>query len=134
VFANAGISDTNAFPMLAAAPKDGSPPPKPNFKTIDVNFTAVASTIYLAIHYFQQNPSPGGKVVATASASGLYALPYVPVYSATKSGVSPCEAVPLIVALTRTPRLFRSFVLLLPHIPNRTLQSTVSAQASSRQG
>lgn len=87
VFANAGISDNGAFALLAGAPLDGSPPPKPNLKVLDINLTAVTTTIYLALHYFRQNPTPGGKIVATASSAGLYALPYIPVYCASKHGV-----------------------------------------------
>ena len=88
MFANAGIADTLPFATLAALPKDGTPPPKPNLRTVDIDLIGVIYTIYLATHYLRQNPTPGGKIVATASAAALYSLSYVATYCASKAGVS----------------------------------------------
>ncbi|KAK2733582.1 hydrolase 76 protein [Myotisia sp. PD_48] len=87
VAANAGIADaTNlADPVTGVSP--GAPPPKPTFKTIDVDLYGVVYTVYLALHYFRQNAVPGGKIVATASSLGLYPLPSLPQYTAAKHGV-----------------------------------------------
>ena len=80
--------DAAPFFKLMNVPKDSTPPPKPNLKALDVNLTAVIHTAYLAAHYFRQNPSPGGKIVATAGVSGIYGMRGMPIEAASKHGVS----------------------------------------------
>ena len=41
---------------------------------------------YLAMHYFRINPNRTGRYAVTASSAGLYGVPDLPLYSATKFG------------------------------------------------
>ncbi|EEP82160.1 predicted protein [Uncinocarpus reesii 1704] len=87
VAANAGIADNVQIAAPYASATPDSPPPKPDLKTIDVDLTGVLYTIYLSLHYFRQNPCPGGKIVATSSSGGLYPLPYLPLYTTAKHAI-----------------------------------------------
>lgn len=62
-------------------------PTKPDMSTFDVDLSAVYYGIKLFAHYAAQNPVPGGSIVATASAAGLYPLYAIPQYTAAKHGV-----------------------------------------------
>lgn len=84
---NAGIDDRDD--IFATISSDSTKPPKqPNMKTIEVNLTGTYYGIKLAAHYMSLNqPKPGGKIVVTASAAGIYPLPVVPQYAASKHGL-----------------------------------------------
>lgn len=79
---NAGIVDTE----LIYDHYDGEPT-KPDMKTLDVNLTAAVYQTKLFLHYARQNKIPGGKIVMTSSAAGLYRFGVMPLYCAAKHGV-----------------------------------------------
>lgn len=53
----------------------------------DVCLEGVEVTSYLAMHYMRHNPTPGGVLIMTSSAAGLYPSPMIPIYTAAKFGV-----------------------------------------------
>lgn len=78
---NAGIDDRDdIFDSLDAQ----TSPREPNMDTFNVNLIGVYYGIKLAANYMARNSKPGGKIVITSSSAGLYALPAVPQYTATK--------------------------------------------------
>ncbi|GAB7363450.1 hypothetical protein MBLNU230_g3724t1 [Neophaeotheca triangularis] len=86
---NAGIDDRDD--IFSCISRDSTKPPrKPNMLTFDVNLVGVYYGVKLAAHYMSLDstaagkPLPGGKIVVTASAAGISALPTVPQYTATK--------------------------------------------------
>lgn len=83
---NAGIDDRDDI-FNSISSSSTTPPRKPNMLTFHVNLFAPYYGLKLAAHYMSLNPVPGGKVVITASAAGLYALPTIPQYSAAKHGL-----------------------------------------------
>ena len=85
--ANAGMDDRDdIFNTIDSV----SPPKQPNMKTIEVNLGGSYYGIKLAAHYMTLDskaagkPKAGGKIVVTASAAGIYPLPSVPQYAASK--------------------------------------------------
>lgn len=89
---NAGIDDRDD--IFASVSSDVSNPPKqPNMLPLDVNLTGTYYGVKLAAHYMTLDSSAagkkqqGGKIVVTASAAGIRALPVVPQYSMTKHGL-----------------------------------------------
>ncbi|KAJ7885064.1 hypothetical protein B0H14DRAFT_3105820 [Mycena olivaceomarginata] len=84
---NAGIDDRDCI-FHALRPSPALPPTEPNLHTFSVNLLGVYSGIKLFAHYASlpspAKPSLGGAIVVTASAAGLYALPAIPQYTATK--------------------------------------------------
>lgn len=84
---NAGIDDRDDI-FNSISSSSTAPPRKPNMQTFAVNLIAPYYGVKLAAHYMSLNkPLPGGKVVITASSAGLYALPIIPQYTATKHGL-----------------------------------------------
>jgi 15-hydroxyprostaglandin dehydrogenase (NAD) len=81
---NAGIDDRDD---IFSSIDTSKPPSKPDTSVIDIDLTAVYYGIKLFAHYASQNPIPGGKIVATASAAGLYPSPGIPMYAGAKFGV-----------------------------------------------
>ncbi|KAK5013348.1 hypothetical protein LTR60_003914 [Cryomyces antarcticus] len=81
---NAGIDDRDD---IFASIDTTTSPREPNMQTFQTNFIAPYYGIKLCAHYMSRNAVPGGKIVVTASAAGLYALPAIPQYSATKHGL-----------------------------------------------
>ncbi|KAH7032410.1 hypothetical protein B0J12DRAFT_532939, partial [Macrophomina phaseolina] len=90
---NAGIDDRDCIfrALPSTPPTPASPPPtEPNLATFAVNLLAVYAGIKLFAHYASiplPDPSPRRPtptIVITASAAGLYPLPAVPQYTATK--------------------------------------------------
>lgn len=86
---NAGTDDRDdIFTSLTLDPL--APPRKPNMLPLDVNLTGTYYGLKLSAHYLTLpssgvgKPLPGGKIVVTASAAGLRALPNVPQYTASK--------------------------------------------------
>lgn len=74
---NAGIDDRDdIFNSISGDP--AKPPKEPNMKTIDVCFIGVYYGIKLAAHYMSldsvksSKAKPGGKIVVTSSAAGIY--------------------------------------------------------------
>ncbi|KAF2493641.1 NAD(P)-binding protein [Lophium mytilinum] len=82
VFANAGILDPTDFYAESALP-----PPKPSYKSTDVNLNGAINSVYLSMHYMRKNPVPGGFILVTGSAAGIYANAAMPTYGAAKHGV-----------------------------------------------
>ncbi|OCL08026.1 NAD(P)-binding protein [Glonium stellatum] len=84
---NAGIDDRQSlYEMQEELDADGIPKPL-NLKTIDVNLNAVIQGLWLFKYYARKNEKPGGKVVITSSAAGLYAMTTNPQYTASKYGL-----------------------------------------------
>ncbi|KEF60605.1 uncharacterized protein A1O9_02166 [Exophiala aquamarina CBS 119918] len=81
---NAGIEDRDD---IFGTIDPSTPPSKPDMSTFEVDLLAVYYGIKLFAHYAAQNPVPGGKIVATASAASLYPAPWLPQYAAAKHGV-----------------------------------------------
>jgi 15-hydroxyprostaglandin dehydrogenase (NAD) len=86
---NAGVSDReDIFNNITSDPS--KPPVEPNMKTIDVNFTGQYYGVKLAAHYMNlygsaaEKKQIGGKVVITASGSGIFPISAVSIYLATK--------------------------------------------------
>ncbi|KAI4713899.1 hypothetical protein J4E89_001348 [Alternaria sp. Ai002NY15] len=90
VFANAGIAEKDNFYEEHAL---DAPPPPPNSLVVDVNYTAVINTSWLAFHYFRKSMAKHGRentdaaLVMTASCGGLYPAEFGPMYSGAKAGV-----------------------------------------------
>jgi 15-hydroxyprostaglandin dehydrogenase (NAD) len=83
VAANAGVAET----MDIAKPINADIPPKPEFKTLDINAYGPTYAAYLAIHYFRTNsPATGGRFVVTSSSAGLYGVADLPLYCTSKFG------------------------------------------------
>ena len=82
---NAGIDDRDD---IFSSISSDAPPKKPNMLTFEVNLFGPYYGLKLAAHYMSGNePRVGGKVVITASAAALYAIPLIPQYTATKAGL-----------------------------------------------
>lgn len=87
--ANAGVADTQSLYQL---PENGSGPLAPlNTLALNIDLEAVIQGIWIFLHYARQNKEPGGKVVITSSAAGLYPMETCPQYAAAKHAVS-CES------------------------------------------
>lgn len=62
-------------------------------QTIDVDLLGPYFGCKLAAHYLSLDstaagkPKPGGKIVITASAAGIYPAPFVPQYAMAKAGL-----------------------------------------------
>ncbi|TKA83031.1 hypothetical protein B0A55_00830 [Friedmanniomyces simplex] len=87
--ANAGIDDRDdIFHSLSSA--STKPPKQPNMLCFAVNLHGPYYGIKLAAHYMTLpstaagKPKPGGKIVVTSSAAGIYPSPFAPQYAATK--------------------------------------------------
>lgn len=89
LIANAGGVDAESwynFGRRGAAIDDL--PPEPNSTCTDVLFKAFMYGTTLATHFMRHNkPSPGGKIIATASVLGIYTNPSFPEYCAAKAAV-----------------------------------------------
>ncbi|KAB2574797.1 putative 15-hydroxyprostaglandin dehydrogenase (nad(+)) protein [Lasiodiplodia theobromae] len=90
---NAGIDDRDTiFPALPSSITASSPPPtEPDTTTFAVNLLGVYGGIKLFAHYASiplpstnNHPRPTPTIIVTSSAAGLYPLPAVPQYTATK--------------------------------------------------
>ncbi|KAF4633701.1 hypothetical protein G7Y89_g4413 [Cudoniella acicularis] len=86
---NAGIDDRDdIFSTLSY--DINKPPGKPNTSTFSVNLTGTYYGIKLAAHYMTLSsqeagkPKPGGKIIITASGAGLFPIPAIPQYTASK--------------------------------------------------
>jgi NAD(P)-dependent dehydrogenase (short-subunit alcohol dehydrogenase family) len=63
-------------------------PPKPDLLTTDVDYKGVIYGTQLAIHFMRKNKTPGGRIVATASAAAIYPHESYPEYDGAKAAVS----------------------------------------------
>lgn len=107
--ANAGIADRQSIYDVA---KDTEADPMPlNLDAMKVNLDGVIQGIWLFIHYARRNKQPGGKVVITSSAAGLYPMDTCPQYSASKHAVS---ASPFGRVLRNIPAAVRSLIMSHP--------------------
>jgi 15-hydroxyprostaglandin dehydrogenase (NAD) len=101
---NAGIDDRDdIFNSVGAGVGGGELPKKPDMTTFEVNLFGPYYGVKLAAHYMAKNTllldknsaadkgivvgGGGGKIIITASDAGLWALPPVPQYTATKHGI-----------------------------------------------
>jgi len=84
VFANAGILDiTDLYTKQTSLP-----PPEIDLIAGHVSYDGAIYSSYLALHYFRQNKDPGGDIIVTGSASGLYGGSAVlPIYCSSKYGI-----------------------------------------------
>lgn len=64
-----------------------SVPPEPDLSTTDVCYKGVVYGTQLAVHFMRQNPTPGGFIIATASAVALYPVASLPEYTGAKAAV-----------------------------------------------
>jgi len=86
--ANAGIDDRQSLYEKLATDMDALDPPKElNLDAIRVDLDAVFQGIWLFKFYARKNKSPGGKIVITSSAAGLYPMETNPQYTAAKHGL-----------------------------------------------
>lgn len=86
--ANAGISEEQ--PYFEDQLDDKGELLEPKFQVLDVNFKGVVMFTKLAVSYMCQE-STGGSIFITARATAYAPEQNLPVYSATKLGVSPCS-------------------------------------------
>lgn len=88
LLANAGIVDRSSVYILkhrGAAVNDV--PPAPNMACTDVDYKGVVYGTVLATHFMRHNPTPGGKIIATASAAGIIPHPTYAEYNGAKAAV-----------------------------------------------
>ena len=89
---NAGIDDRDDI-FNSVSSDTTKPPNKPNMKTIEVCLYGAYYGCKLAAHYMTLDSTAagksktGGKIVATASAAGIYPGPLIPQYTAAKHGI-----------------------------------------------
>lgn len=86
--ANAGITDKSSLYILSQrhnALEDV--PPAPDLLCTDVDWKGIVYGTQLAIHFMRKNPTPGGKIVCTASAAALYPHESYPEYNGAKAAV-----------------------------------------------
>jgi 15-hydroxyprostaglandin dehydrogenase (NAD) len=90
--ANAGIDDRDdIFHSLSLDPT--KPPKQPNMLCFNVNLAGQYYGIKLAAHYMTLpstgagKTKPGGKIVVTSSAAGIYPSPFAPQYAASKQAL-----------------------------------------------
>ncbi|KAK4901654.1 hypothetical protein LTR27_001426 [Elasticomyces elasticus] len=87
--ANAGIDDRDDI-FNSISSDSTKPPRQPNMACLNINLYGPYYGIKLAAHYMSLDstaagkPRPGGKIVVTSSAAGLYPSPFAPQYSAAK--------------------------------------------------
>ena len=86
--ANAGIADRQSIYELTKDAEVQAEPMPLNLDALKVDLDAVIQGIWLFVHYARRNKNPGGKVVITSSAAGLYPMETCPQYSAAKHAVS----------------------------------------------
>ena len=86
VIANAGVSETDGDIFVDEFDEHGVLK-QPLYKVVDINLKGVMDTVKVAVSHFKRQGS-GGRIVMTASTAGYMSEPGVPVYSATKHGVS----------------------------------------------
>ncbi|KAK6439069.1 hypothetical protein LTR95_004720 [Oleoguttula sp. CCFEE 5521] len=86
---NAGMDDRDDI-FASLSSESAKPPRKPNMQTFAVNLTGTYYGVKLAAHYMSLDSTTagkktkGGKITVTASAAGIYPLPVVPQYTASK--------------------------------------------------
>ncbi|KAF2142681.1 uncharacterized protein K452DRAFT_308321 [Aplosporella prunicola CBS 121167] len=86
---NAGIVDKSSVYILKWRGKAvDDVPPAPDLSTTDVDYKGVVYGTQLATHYMRHNaPSPGGRVVVTASIAALFPHRSYPEYCGAKAAV-----------------------------------------------
>ncbi|KIX94737.1 uncharacterized protein Z520_09427 [Fonsecaea multimorphosa CBS 102226] len=86
---NAGVEDGDEI-FGSLSNKVDKPPSRPNTRSFDVNITGTYYGIKLAAHYMTVpsteagKPHPGGKIAITASGGGIFPIPILPQYTASK--------------------------------------------------
>ncbi|KAL2192650.1 hypothetical protein P885DRAFT_72845 [Corynascus similis CBS 632.67] len=89
LIANAGTIDSGSwynFQGRGATVEDV--PPEPNTVCTDTHLKALMYGTHLATHFMRHNqPTPGGKIIATSSMLGVHPCPTFPEYSAVESAV-----------------------------------------------
>ncbi|KFY95299.1 hypothetical protein V500_02852 [Pseudogymnoascus sp. VKM F-4518 (FW-2643)] len=85
--ANAGIDDRQSLYERNETLDAEGMPKEMNLKTIRVDLDAVIQGIWLFKHYARKNSTPGGKIVITSSAAGIYSMATNPLYTSAKYGL-----------------------------------------------
>lgn len=88
LIANAGVSETDGDIFLDEYDAQGRLK-QPAYKVLDINLKGVIDCVKVAVSHFRKQGT-GGRIVMTASTAGYMSEPGVPVYSASKHGVSEC--------------------------------------------
>lgn len=83
--ANAGVSELED--IFADEYDDEGRLKQPRYKTVDINLKGVMNCVKVAVSHFRRQGG-GGRIVMTTSTAGYMSEPGVPIYSATKHGVS----------------------------------------------
>ncbi|KAI9050252.1 hypothetical protein LZ554_005420 [Drepanopeziza brunnea f. sp. 'monogermtubi'] len=86
VVCNAGITDSG-IPFTEPEGMDQEEPPKPAFKTIDVNLMGVMYSAHLAMHYLPLNDGRDRHVMLIGSVASLLPIPFLVQYAASKHAV-----------------------------------------------
>lgn len=97
VVCNAGITDSGN-PFAEPVGMDKEEPPKPMFKTLDVNLTGVMYSAHLAMHWLPLNEKPSGSaktpgynhdrhLLLIGSVASLLPIPLLVQYGASKHAV-----------------------------------------------
>lgn len=84
--ANAGIVDRSSIYIFEHRGSDKIPP-APDLATTDVDWKGVVYGAQLAIHFMRKNKTPGGRIVATASAAAVWPHETYPEYDGAKAAV-----------------------------------------------
>ncbi|KAL3426703.1 cytochrome P450 oxidoreductase [Phlyctema vagabunda] len=82
--ANAGVDDRQSLYQVQEELDENGLPRELNLKALRVDLDAVFQGIWLFKHYARKGSNPGGKVVITSSAAGLYPMATNPQYTAAK--------------------------------------------------
>ena len=84
--ANAGIVDKGS-PYIFEWRNSDKVPPAPNMLCTDVDYKGIVYGTQLAIHFMRKNKTPGGAIVATASAAAIHPHESYPEYNGAKAAV-----------------------------------------------
>jgi NAD(P)-dependent dehydrogenase (short-subunit alcohol dehydrogenase family) len=85
VFVNAGIHEFGDQFFTDELDNEGLLK-EPDHRVLDVDLTAAADTVKLAIHYLRRNTGRVGSIILTASFAGYISSAGAPLYSTTKHG------------------------------------------------
>ena len=110
--ANAGIVDRSSIYIFEHKGSDKIPP-APDLLTTDVDYKGVVYGTQLSIHFMRKNPTPGGRIVTTASAAAIYPHESYPEYDGAKAAV-----LNFVRATGRVLRIVCTFAIILTSCRN----------------
>jgi 5'-hydroxyaverantin dehydrogenase len=92
VVPSAGVYGGGVYAQEGVTASLDEDPRAPNYKSLDINLKAVASTVTLALHYFTlppTSPAPKGakSIVLISSIAAYFEAPSMALYCTAKSGV-----------------------------------------------